>query len=243
MRVMRSIGLRLLFGIGVLIAVVFVAIPIFFRSLRRRARAFHPRGTVCRAEVTALDDVVGRRLDGSARVRFASSTAEENSLTPSIIGMGIKLGSDQDLGLGTFEAFTKLGEATEHTNVADYLANQFASVAPWRVRGLGVIWFRAIPDPTASAPKTGTRTDRLDADIAAGRAKFILEAREAPGPDGAVRCRLAELRLIERLPEDDPAFQISMFRTGRGVVPTGFRNGVRAIVYPVSQFARGLRGG
>ena len=34
-----------------------------------------------------------------------------------------------------------------------------------------------------------------------------------------------------------------MFRTGRGLTPTGFRNGVRAIVYPVSQFARGLRGG
>jgi hypothetical protein len=26
-------------------------------------------------------------------------------------------------------------------------------------------------------------------------------------------------------------------------VPTGFRNGLRAILYPVSQFARGLRGG
>jgi len=239
---MRSIGLWLLFAVGVLAALV-VSVYIFFKSLFRGARAFHPRGSVCRAEITAIDTVVGPRLDGSARVRFASSVAEENSLSPSIIGMGMKLGTDQDLAFGTFEAFAKLEEGTEHTNVADYLANQYASVAPWRVRGLGVIWFRLIPDPTASVPKTGTRTERLEADIAAGRAKFILEAREGPGPDGALRGRLAEVRLVERLPADDPKFHISMFRTGRGVVPTGFRNGVRAIVYPVSQFARGLRGG
>jgi len=240
--ILRSIGLALLFALGVLVALI-ASIWIFFRSLRRGGRAFHPHGSVCRAEVSALDDVVGPRLAGPARVRMASSTAEENSPAPSIIGMGIKLGSDQDLAAGTFESFLHLDDATKHTNVADYLANQYGSVAPWRARGLGVIWFRLIPDPAASAPKTGTRTERLDADIAAGRAKFILEAREAPGPDGAVRARLAELRLIERLPDDDPAFQISMFRTGRGVVPTGFRNGVRAILYPVSQFARGLRGG
>ncbi|MEO7094302.1 MAG: hypothetical protein ABI175_13685, partial [Polyangiales bacterium] len=206
------------------------------RWLRERGR----RGP---AEVVALDDVIGPRLAGPARVRLASSTAAENSPEPSIIGMSIKLGTDQDLALGTFESFRTAGEATKTTDITDYLANQYASVAPWRVRGLGVMWLRAIPVPAASAPKTGTRTERLDADIAAGRATFILEAREGPGPDGAVRTRLAEVRLLERLPEDDRTIHISMFRTGRGVVPTGFRNGVRAIVYPVSQLARGLRGG
>ena len=240
---MRSIGLSLLFAIGALFALVFAAIPIFFRSLFRSARSFHPRGTVCRAELTALDDVVGPRLAGSARVRLSSATADENSPTPSILGMAIKIGSDQDLAVATFESFIKAGEGTKNTNVADYLGNQYASVAPWRVRGLGVIWFRAIPDPAASVAKAGTRVERLDADIAAGRAKFILEAREAAGPGGALRSRLVELRLIERLAADDPNFQISMYRTGRGIVPTGFRNGVRSIVYPVSQFARGLRGG
>lgn len=231
-----------MFGVGALVALV-VSIYIFFRSLIRGARAFHPRGSECLAEVTALDDVAGPRLAGPARVRFASSTAAENSPEPSIIGMSIKFGTDQDLALGTFESFVKAGEAAKTTNVADYLANQYASVAPWRVAGLGVVWLRAIPDPAANIAKSGLRTERLDADIAAGRAKFVLEAREAPGPDGAVRSRLVELRLTERLPADDPQHHISMFRHGRGVVATGFRNGVRSIVYPVSQFARGLRGG
>jgi hypothetical protein len=239
---MRAFGLRLLFLAGVLVALV-VSIYIFFRALFRGARAFHPHGSVCRAEVVALDDVVGPRLAGETHVRMASSTAEENSPDPSIIGMGIKFGTDQDLACGTFESFLHAGDATKTTNVADYLANQYASVAPWRVKGLGIVWFRVVPDPAAAVPKTGSRTERLDADIAAGRAKLVLEARERPNPDGAVRARLAELRLVERLPADDPKFHISMFRTGRGIVPTGFRNGVRAIVYPVSQFARGLRGG
>ncbi len=239
---MRALGLRLMFLVGALVALLFVSLFIFVRSLIRGARAFHPRGSVCVAEVTALDDVVGLRLAGTAHVRFASSTAAENAPDPSIIGLSIKFGIDQDLALGTFESFVKAGEATKTTNVADYMANQYASVAPWRITGLGVVWLRAIPDPAANIPKTGLRTERLDADIAAGRAKFILEAREGPGPDGAVRSRLVELRLTERLP-DDPKHHISMFRHARGVVPTGFRNGVRSIVYPVSQLARGLRGG
>jgi hypothetical protein len=239
---MRAIGYALLFLVGVLLALV-AAIPIFLRSLIKGARAFHPRGTVCHAEVTALDGDIGARLAGPARVRFASSTAAENSPDPSIIGMGIKLGTDQDLAAGTFESFIKLSDGVKNTNVADYLANQYASVAPWRIRGLGVMWFRVIPDPAANVPKSGLRTERLDADIAAGRAKFILEAREGPGPDGAVHSRLVELRLTERLHEDDPKFHISMFRRGRGFIPTGFRNGVRAILYPVSQAGRSLRGG
>jgi hypothetical protein len=241
MMTMRVAGLRLLFGVGMLIALV-VSIVIFLLSLIRRQRAFHPHGTVCNAEVTALDEV-GGRLAGPARVRLSSSTAEENSPSQTILGMAIKLGNDQDLAVATFESFIHVGAGTANTNVADYLANQYSSVAPWRASGLGVIWLRAIPVPAADAPKTGTRVERLDADIAARRAIFVLEARDRPGPHGALRSRLVEVRLTERLPDDDPKFHISMFRTGRGIVPTGFRNGLRAIVYPVSQFARGLRGG
>lgn len=237
----RAIALRLLFVAG-MVAGLAIAILIFLRSLSRGARAFHPGGTMCRAELTALDDVVGPRLAGSARVRLSGSSEPENSPAQTILGMAIKIGGDQDLPVASFESFTHAAEATKNTDVADYLANQYSSVAPWHVRGLGIVWLRAMPGPQPPA-KTGTRVERLDADIAAGRATFTLEARDAPGPDGAVRARIAELRLVERLAADDPAFDISMFRTARGIVPTGFRNGIRAIVYPTSQLARRLRGG
>ena len=239
---MRVLGLRLWFVVGALTAVIFLAIFIFFRSLIRGARSFHPHGTICNAQVTALDDVVGPRLAGAAQVRLSGSSEDESSPNQTILGMAIKF-ADQDLPLATFESFLHASEATKNTDVADYLDNQYASVSPWVVRGLGVTWFRAIPEPDAKVAKTGTRVERLDADIAAGRAKLILEAHVAPNADGALRCRLVEVRLTERLTDDDPHFRISMFRTGGGLVPTGFRNGVRAIVYPVSQLARRLRGG
>jgi len=238
--VIRAAALRVLFAAGMLAGLV-VAIFIFFRSLARGARAFHADGTMCRAEVTALDADVGPRLAGGARVRLSGSSEPENSPAQTILGMAIELGTDQDLPLATFESFLHAAEATRDTDVADYLANQYSSVAPWRVRGLGIVWMRAMP--TAQPEATGTRVERLDAAIAAGRAKFTLEARDAPGADGAVRARVAELRLTERLPADDPAFRISMFRTARELVPTGFRNGIRAVAYPTSQLARRLRGG
>ena len=192
-------------------------------AFRRRARAFHARGTVCRGELTALDDVVGPRLAGSgarAAVERLGTTRTRRSRASS--GSAIKLGSDQDLPLASFESFIKASEATRTTDVADYLGNQFSSVTPWHVRGLGIMWLRAIPVPAANAPKTGTRVERLDADIAAGRAKFVLEAREAPGPDGAVRARSSSCASIERLAADDPNFQISMFAHAvAALVPTG----------------------
>ena len=242
MTTLRVIGLGFLFVIGVLAAIV-VSIYIFFRSLFRKRRAFHAYGSVCRAEITAIDDVLGPRLAGTARIRFSSSTAAENSPDASIIGMAIKIEDEQDIVVASFESFMKVNEATKNTNIADYMGNQYGSVAPWRMPGLGPVWFRAIPNPDASTPKTGTRTERLEADIAANRASFVLEARDGPGPDDAVLARLATLTLTERLPTDDDNFKISMFHTGRDIKPTGFRNGIRVVVYPVSQFARRLRGG
>ncbi|MEO6774054.1 MAG: hypothetical protein ABI467_13730 [Kofleriaceae bacterium] len=239
----RAFGLGVLFVVGMIVATVVLALPIFVFSFVRAARAFHPRGTVCRANVVALDQDAGARLAGSARVRLSGSTGAEDATVQTVLGMAIKLDAGQDLPLATFEAFLKLADATEHTHVADYLANEFASVSPWRVRGLGIMWLRAVPSTPADPAAIGTRVERLDARIAAGHATLVLEARDAPGPNAAVRARLAELHLVERLAQDDPRFEISMFHTAAGISPTGIRNGIRAVVYPVSQLARRLRGG
>lgn len=240
--VLRAIALRVLFVAGVLIGAV-LSVVIFIMAFRRGARAFHAQGTACRAELTALDDIVGPALAGSARVRLSSASQAESSPEPTILGLAIKLGGDQDLPLASFESFMTVSQATRTTDITDYLANQFSSVTPWFVAGLGIVWLRAIPDPAANVPKTGSRVERLAADIAAGRARLLLEARTGPGSGAAVRARIAELRLVECLPADDREFRISMLRTGRGLVPTGLRNGIRVIDYPVSQLARRLRGG
>ncbi len=190
------------------------------RARRRRRRA--PR----RRRRAAVRERHRRR----ERPRRASSVSRSRSATPIRTQRSARSSRSR-----------RPNEATRTTNVADYLANEYASVAPWRFVGVGIAWLRLVPDARGQRaedrPARARRRHR-------GRPRDVHpRGPQAPNPDGAVRSRLVELRLVERLAEDEPNFQISMFRTGRGIVPTGFRNGIRSIVYPVSQFARGLRGG
>jgi hypothetical protein len=93
-------------------------------------------------------------------------------------------------------------------------------------------------NPAQPADRGADRLARLDADLAADRARFDLVVGT-----GDARRALAELRLVERIAADDRGLRTSMFRQGRGVRPLGLRNGIRATVYPMSQTARRLRGG
>jgi hypothetical protein len=233
---LRKLGLAILFGVGYVGAWIFVAPVIYFISKRRHARAFHPQGTMCRAEVasTELD------LAGPALVRISGASGDEDSATHTVVGMAIKFSGGQDLPLASFESFLHVASATANTDITDYLANTFASVSPWKIPDTGIVWFRAhrvLPAGTTGS-KEPTRTGRLRDDIANQRATIDLEIHSRPKADGPLLRKLATITLTEIIPED-PTFRISMFHTGRGIVPTGFRNGVRAAVYPVSQRARG----
>ena len=102
------------------------------------------------------------------------------------------------------------------------MANEYASVAPWHVAGVGVGQLRAVPPAIADPGRGKDRLARLDVDLKAGKAVFVLEVR---GGDGVAR-PVAELRLVERLEGvDGRALRISMFRNRRGLRPVGFRMG------------------
>jgi len=248
---MHLLGLGFLFALGAVIALL-LAIPIFLYSLARGRRAFHADGIVCRAEVIAKDADLGPRLAGPAIVRLSGAFNDEGRSGTDVLGMSLRFRratdpyareedlaiGDQDCLFGTFESFRTAKRDRANTDVSDYLGNQYSSVAVWRLDQLGAGKLRAIP--IGPAPVGPTRVARLDAAIAAGRAAFALEARDTD--EHPLRI-VAELRLIERLPLRGRFMRISMFRNGRGLVPTGFRNGIRAVVYPVSQLARRIRGG
>jgi hypothetical protein len=111
-------------------------------------------------------------------------------------------------------------------------------VTPWTYPGHGPVTFHIRPLAPAPPRERGADRDaRLDADLAADRARLALRVGDAD------RDVVATIRLTARLPIDQRTLHESMFRTGRGVRPLGVRNGIRAAVYPISQFARGLRGG
>lgn len=247
---MYAIGLGILFAVGALVALTLLAVPIFLWSLIRGARAVHADGVVCRAEVVPIDAAIGPRLAGPAVVRLGGAFKNEGETGSDVLGMAVRFrrsagpiaseadlaDGDQDFLAGTFESFWTARKDQARTRVEDFLANEYSSVSVWRIDGAGPGKLRALP-PSPAGSRTGSRIERLDADIAAGRAAFTLEART-----NGTRVPVAELRLLERLPHRGRALRISMFRTGRGLRPTGFRNGIRAVVYPVSQLARRLRG-
>jgi hypothetical protein len=245
MRVLAVIGLGILFVIGAALGLV-IGVVIFPISLYRGARAVHAEGVMCRAEILARAPG-GQRLAGPALVRLSGAFEGQAATSSDVLGLDIRMqrtasadarDGDQDLLFGSFESFHTAGHDRAATDVGDYLANHYSTVTPWWVRSRGPVILRLVPPPLQPRDRGSDRLARLDADLAADRARFAL----AVG-DGAAPAPIAELRLLERLPIDGRALRASMFRQGRGVRPLGLRNGIRATVYPMSQTARRLRGG
>lgn len=243
MRALSAIGLMILFAIGALLGLV-LGVVIFPVSLYRRARAVHAEGVVCRAELVAHGPEIAA-LAGPALVRLSGAFEGQRSTAADVLGLDLRLQraasddprtGDQDLLFGTFESFASAGRDRARTNVGDYLANAYSTVTPWWVAGHGAVILRLIAPPAQPAERGADRLARLDADLAAGRARFALAITSAAQVVG-------ELRLVARAELDDRGLRASMFRHGRGVRPLGLRNGIRATVYPLSQAARRLRGG
>jgi hypothetical protein len=240
---LAAVGLGVLFLVGALFGLV-IGVAVFFVSLYRGARAVHAEGVVCRAELIARDGI-GQQLAGPALVRLSGAFEGQATSGTDVLGLDIRMQrapnrnasvGDQDLLLGTFESFATAKRDRAATNVADYLANKYSTVTPWWVTGTGPAILRLRP-AQQSAAVGADRVARLDADIAADRARMVLSVH---GSGAAID--VAELRLVERLPGDAHVLRASMFRQGRALRPLGLRNGIRATVYPLSQLARSLRG-
>ena len=246
MRIVAAVGLGALFLIGAALGVV-IGVVIFGISLYRGARAVHAEGVVCRAELVARDPVIGPRLAGPALVRLSGAFAGPRAAGADVLGLDIRLQrvaepdarvGDQDLLLGSFESFTTAARDRAATDAGDFLGNRYSTVTPWWVPTRGPAILRLAPPPAAPAARGADRTGRLDADLAADRARLVLSVHA-----GGAALEVAELRLIERLPDDARALRTSMLRQGRGLRPLGLRNGIRVTVYPLSQLGRRLRGG
>jgi len=241
MRVLLAIGLFALFVLGAVLGLV-VGVVVFPVSLYRAARAVHADGVVCRAELVARDPAADR-LAGPAVVRMSGAFEGQATTGSDVLGVLLRIPpddaarGDQDLLFGSFESFLTAARDRAATDTGDYLANRYSTVTPWWLTSYGPVILRLIAPPPAARERGSDRLARLDADLAADRARFSL-AVVRPAGDAV----LAELRLIERLAVDDRTLRASMFRQGRGLRPLGLRNGIRATVYPMSQLARRLRG-
>jgi hypothetical protein len=209
------------------------------------------------AEIVPIDGAepehsIGARLAGPALVRFSGAIRSEGTSDKDILGIALRLRrrrdqdsapevGDQDLLLGTFESFASVvfGNDKARVNAGDYLANDYDSVSPWRVGGIGVVRLRTLARP----PSLGdNRLARLKAAIDTGNAELLLGYHSNDGQTGPVT-PIAMVKLTSVSPLPPQQLRASLLRHGRHITAVGFRNGIRRIVYPVSQLARRIRGG
>ncbi|MDI3283964.1 hypothetical protein [Polyangium sp. 15x6] len=234
-------------------------------SLLRRARLFHPDGVLFRADVRPLvrEGAVGelaQRLAGPALVRLSSAWWRHEKELPDALGIAVRFcgrtptatsvevsARDQDLLFATFQHIWSLPLAPLTTNVHDYLANEYHAILPFYVLGLGRVKFRLVP--SRQRETHGSRRERLERAVAAGNAVLRLEVMQT----GALGVRLrspeeilrmsrwravALIDLEERSLVDQEALSFTPFHAGRGIMPVGPFQMIRAATYAASRAGR-----
>ncbi len=232
---------------------------VFLWSLIRGKRAVHAEGILCTAELVpvgedALSRAIATRFTGPALVRFSGAFQHEGSKKKEPLGLALRMrlprdedgtpeAGDQDLVFGTFESFRTLifGKDKEKVNVEDYLANEYDTVAPWRLGDVGVVRLRIMPTNKPPSNRQ-VRLERLEDDIRRQTATLLLGYHPNDGEKGPVS-PLAMLHLKSISPLPAQQLRVSFRRTGRGVKAVGFRNGLRRVMYPFGEAGRRLRGG
>jgi hypothetical protein len=212
-------------------------------TLVRRGRVFHPGGTTWRGEAApvATDGPAAKtaaRLSGPFTMRISGGSHHEiRDDRRDVLGCTVRLSRagepDQDLLFASFRWISAIKDGERTTDQRDVLRNMFHTASWSRDPDLGVVTFRLVPTPRDSGegPDVAARLDRA---IQHGGVSFALSA----SPDGETWTELSAFRLTGRAEVDDRATSFSPWNAGRGVVPTGFINGIRRIVYPVGRALR-----
>jgi len=232
-------------------------------SRLRRARLFHPSGTVCTAQVVPVAwaqelQPLAQRLAGGAIVRLSGALWKQEG-APDILGCAIRFRNDrplleegpdatsatlphlapqdpndQDLLFATLRSFLTALPALFRTRRHDYLQNVYYALGTFDALGVGVVELRLVP--AQAVPCIGeTRRQRLLHAIRQGVAELRLEVRQHQL--GAAWQPLCELHLLTPL-EVSGALHFSPQNAGMGIRPRGALHAMRGAPYAASQRAR-----
>ena len=225
----------------------------------RRARVFHPRGSVYVARVHAAGheepwSSLGERLSGSALVRFSGALFKA-PIGPDVLGCAIRFThndvpdappreDDQDLLLATILRPWTMGVSPFTTRFTDYLRNRYNAVSPFEAPGAGRTEWRVVPvDSDAASEATGnSRDERLLDAVRRGGVSLRLEATRYRSVPALVARRafheVARIDLLQKTDLGDDDLRFDPFRAGRGLEPRGFIHALRRGAYGGSQRAR-----
>ncbi|HVK98980.1 MAG TPA: hypothetical protein VM553_04175, partial [Dongiaceae bacterium] len=219
-------------------------------TLIRRARVFHPGGTVYHGVVKPHPNVkspyfeLAKNLSGGAIVRFSSSAWKNESILPDALGFSIRFRvgkpphinieeGAQDLILVTSPGLELLPVYLFTTNQHDFLANTFYGAAPYKVADQSRSLIRVVPSAVNTTGKT--REEKLANAVAQGIAVLQLEVATKDVPDRWHP--VVEVRLDHAYEPKRP-ITFSPFHAGLGIQPQGFINYLREGPYVFSQFIR-----
>lgn len=224
----------------------FIAPAFAAGSHARRARVFHPMGTVFEAAVTPLTQdgtpgMVARSLAGHAVVRFSGGIWKAEDRWPDLLGCAIRFCPpervlapsrlDQDLVFATLRFPWTLGLALFSTRASDFFSNVYFGASPFLMEGQGVVKLRLRAEgPT---PEGRNRTERLMSAVKAGTAIARIEFKSHLLP--APWRPLATIQLLAAAREELGQLRFNPFLDGRGLRPVGFVQALRKPAYRVSQ--------
>lgn len=219
----------------------------------RHARVFHPDGLTFTGHAVPVESAlgsIGAQLAGRVMARCSPALHrlgdERLASRIDVLGLALRFRpgngppldhraalGDQDLLFATIRSPLTLLLAPFATDTSDFAGNRYWAVSPFSVHDHGRVRLRLSP---VEPPKLdGSRQHRLRAAVDAGRAAWWLEAR----PLRTLRWyRVSWIGLERTAVLDDRALRFDPFRTGAGVMPTGFVHAIRSAAYAASQRGR-----
>ena len=202
---------------------------------------FHPEGLVfggrCEVLGTGRLGALGERLAGPVLARCSQALWRRETEHLDVLGIALRfhpgLPEAQDLLLATIRSPLTMPLAPLATDTGDFFGNDYFAVSPFDAGPAGRVKLRL--RPLHSTPPGGSRRERLLAAVAAGHARWRLDARRTL----SLRWRpVARITLDEPVDVDQEALRFDPFRAGAGLVPVGFVHAIRRVAYPASQRAR-----
>jgi hypothetical protein len=214
---------------------------------------FHPEGWTFAGQATPLapDGALGdlaERFDGRVLVRCSAALWRGGREHLDVLGFALRVRrgagdaldetpriGDQDLLFATVRSPFTMMVSPLFTDATDFVGNRYWAVSPFAAVGSRYELRLSPIDPPPRAPLPEPRASRLLAAVAAGRAQWLLEARET----WTLRWQpIARIALERQATIDQTALQFDPFRTGLGVEPVGVVHAIRRAAYAASQAAR-----
>jgi len=206
---------------------------------------FHPCGHAYTGACIALPgryEQLGHQLAGNVLARFSGALWKREVVFPEVLGLALRFRGDrapaseradprdQDLLTATIRSPLTMLMSPLFTDASDFVAQAYWAVSPFEYAGER---FELRLHPLDRARSGASRLDRLEAAVAAGHARWCLEAR----PTLHVRWHpVARIDILRSITIDHASLFFDPFR---GVLrPVGLVHAIRHATYAASQRVR-----